>query len=134
MKKSSKILILAMFLVLIFCVGAASAAEIDNSTDDSVSVSEDAIGEVDEDTALASVDEVNVDEKLMDGESGEGSSDEGYVIYVGTHNKTETGNGSYDNPFSTLKSACDNVSGQDKVTVKIFNGTYYMGSHLQFNT
>lgn len=59
--------------------------------------------------------------------------DEGYVIYVG-QNKTENGNGSYDNPFATLKLACDNVSGKEKVTVKIFNGTYTFKHYLKFDT
>lgn len=60
-------------------------------------------------------------------------NNEGYVIYVG-QNKTENGNGSYDNPFATLKLACDNVSGKEKVTLKIFNGTYTFKYNLKFDT
>lgn len=136
MKSSSKILILAIFLVFICCVSAASAAENDNSTTDSVSLSDEVIGEVDEiseETQLASGDGVNVDEKLMDGESNEVSSDEGYVVYVGHHNTTEGGNGTYDNPFSTLKLACDNATGKDNVTLRIFSGNYTLGAVLNFD-
>ena len=56
------------------------------------------------------------------------------VIYVGQNTTEDGGNGSYKNPFSTLQFACNNVSGEDKVTVNIFNGTYYIGSHLKFDT
>lgn len=55
------------------------------------------------------------------------------VIYVGQNNTGDGGNGSCGNPFSSLQLACDNVSGEDKVTVNIFNGTYYLGSHLKFD-
>ena len=56
------------------------------------------------------------------------------VIYVGQNTTEDGGNGSYKNPFSTLQFACNNVSGENKVTVNIFNGTYYIGSHLKFDT
>ena len=132
-------------------VSAASDNAVDNLTsdmDDSFLVSNNlnAVG-VDESASVAQenddgllgqspINEFNeLDNEILGEDStDESASDEGYVIYVGTHNKTETGNGSYENPFSTLKLACDNVSGQDTVTVKVFNGTYYMGSHLRFNT
>ena len=139
MKKSSKILILAIFLVLICCVGAASAAEIDNSTADIVSVSDEAIGEVEEvsqDTTLASVDEVSVDDKLMDVESeNETSQISECTIYVGQNTTEDGGNGSYDNPFATFNLACDSVNEyKDLINVNIFEGTYYMTPNLVFNT
>lgn len=61
------------------------------------------------------------------------NDEENYIIYVG-QNHTTDGDGSYDNPFANLTLACNNVTGQEKVTVRIFNGTYYMGSQLNFNT
>ena len=55
-------------------------------------------------------------------------------IYVGENKTTDGGNGSYDNPYATLDFACKNVNGENKATVNIFNGTYYLGSLLKFNT
>ena len=64
-------------------------------------------------------------------------NEDSLVVYVGHNNKTETGDGSKENPFSSIKNACDYVNGneiKDAVTINIFNGTYYLGSHLKFNT
>ncbi len=55
-------------------------------------------------------------------------------IYVGQNISEDGGNGSYENPFSSLRLACDSVNGEDKVILNIFNGTYYIGSELKFNT
>lgn len=55
-------------------------------------------------------------------------------IYVGENKTNDGGNGSYDNPYATLDLACKNVNGENKATVNIFNGTYYLGSLLKFNT
>ncbi|WP_133241919.1 Ig-like domain-containing protein, partial [Methanobrevibacter thaueri] len=56
------------------------------------------------------------------------------VIYVGQNITDDGGNGSYENPFSSLKLACDNVVEGDNVTLNIFNGTYYVGSQLNFKS
>lgn len=62
-------------------------------------------------------------------------SDEEYIIYVGKNTTSDGGNGSYENPFATLKLACANVSdGKNKVTLNIFEGSYVLDSHLKFNT
>ncbi len=55
-------------------------------------------------------------------------------IYVGENKTADGGDGSYDNPYATLDLACKNVNGENKATVNIFNGTYYLGSLLKFNT
>ena len=56
-------------------------------------------------------------------------------IYVGQNNM-ENGNGSYYNPFPTLDDACDfaNTQNKSRTILNIFNGTYYLGNHLKFNT
>ena len=130
MKSSSKILILAIFLVFICCVSAASAAENDNVTasGDELAVEEVAADDViDEQDTLASQ-EVDVDEKLA------GDSPSEYVVWVGT-NSTPGGQGTEDDPFSTLDSACGSISEyKEKVTVNINDGNYTIGSILQFNT
>ena len=57
-----------------------------------------------------------------------------YTIYVGQNITDDGGNGSYNNPYETLDLACANVNGENKVIVNIFNGTYDIGSQLNFNT
>ena len=130
MKSSSKILILAIFLVFICCVSAASAAENDNVTasGDELAVDEVAADDViDEQDTLASS-EVDVDEKLAEDSPSE------YVVWVGT-NSTPGGQGTEDDPFSTLDSACGSISEyKENVTVNIYDGNYALGSELKFNT
>ena len=62
-------------------------------------------------------------------------SDDFIEIYVG-QNKTEGGNGSYYNPFSTLDGACDFANTKNKTVtiVNIFDGTYYLDKIIKFNT
>lgn len=61
-------------------------------------------------------------------------SDTAIEIYVGENKTIDGGNGSYDNPYATLDLACKNVKGEEKATINLFNGTYYLGSLLKFNT
>ena len=68
----------------------------------------------------------------LKGENIDDSSDEGYVIYVGQN--TEDGNGTLENPFKNFTLACNNVTGQEKVTLKILSGEYYFGGMYYFNT
>ena len=50
-------------------------------------------------------------------------------------NKTENGNGSYENPFATLELAHASVNGHyDKIIINIFNGTYLLNKELVFDT
>ena len=125
-------LLLVLILILFSSINFISAVDLNNSSI-SEFTDDNPLNDFNDVIAINKCDELDK-EILGDDGTDESALDNGYVIYVGNHNKTETGNGSEDNPFSTLKLACDNVSGQDKVTVKVFNGTYYMGSYLQFNT
>ena len=72
-----------------------------------------------------------LDESLSD--DGGIDEEDSHVIYVG-RNITENGEGTYENPFSTLSQASANTSGEDKVIVNLFNGIYDLGSVLKFNT
>ena len=133
--KFNKYLICALFLVLICCIGAASAADsddvvaADDAIDEDVTEAVDVSDEIDEESLG-----VSEEPALSDGENN-GSDLNEVVIYVG-QNKTDGGNGSYDNPFSTFNLACDYANTQNKsqVTLNIYNGTYYLNSHLKFNT
>ena len=139
---------------MICCVSAASAAENDNAVDnltseigtldDSISVSneENTFGVDDGNSAL------NAQENYVKHDANSGVKDSGIgleilrdssnqensrVIYV-DQNANDGGNGSYENPFSTLKLACDNINGENKTVINIFNGTYLVGSELKFDT
>ncbi len=126
------ILLLIFVLILFSSINFICAVDLNNSSISEITNDNHLNNNFDDIIAINECDEL--DNEILEDEGTENVLDEGYVIYVGSHNKTETGNGTEDNPFSTLKYACDNVSGQDIVTLKIFNGTYYLGSHLQFNT
>ena len=134
--KFNKYLICALFLVLICCIGAASAADADDAV-----AADDAIDE--EVTEALDVSDEVVDDSLgvseepalSDGKDT-GSDLNEVVIYVG-QNKTDGGNGSYDNPFSTLYLACDyaNTKNTSQVTLYLYNGTYdLLDVPLKFNT
>ena len=56
------------------------------------------------------------------------------VIYVGQNRTTDGGKGTQDNPFESFELACNNLSGEEKVEINVYNGTYYLNSDLKFNT
>ena len=130
--KFNKYLICALFLVLICCIGAASAAEADDAVaaddaiDEEVSEAVDVSDEVVDDSLG-----VSEEPALSDGETPNASEK---VIYVGQNTTDDGGNGSYENPYGNLSLACDNVNGEETTTINIFNGTYYIGSELKFKT
>ena len=139
--KFNRYLICALFLVLICCIGAASAADAgddvvaaDDAIDEAVSEAIDVSDEIDEEPLG-----VSEEPALSDGET---SSSSEKVIYVGQNRTLDGGNGSFDNPYRTFKLACDSITGEDKVTINVFAGTYYLGdgwesdlsSPLKFNT
>ena len=117
-----RVIILLLILSVFLSFNTISASEVLNNT-------------IDDGTILNSVDadvvEISSSNENLIGE-GEVIPDNSRVIYVAQ--KDSDGNGSYDNPFSSLQSACDNVSGEDKVTVNILEGTYKIGSKLEFDT
>lgn len=119
--------LLISLIIILFSINAISA---EDSAQDSILSNIDSYGDC------------NLIENSLNSNNGmedsfkadENNLDEGYVIYVGQNDND--GDGSKENPFSTLKLACDNVSGQgkDKVTVKISEGTYELGYYLKFDT
>ena len=115
---------LVLSLSLIVSVGFVSATDVNDTIMDSMMQS----SEID----LADIGEDNLEISQENQISSQ--EDNSRVIYVGQNITDDGGNGSYENPFSTLQLACDNVSGEDKVTVNIFNGTYLLGSELKFDT
>ena len=62
------------------------------------------------------------------------SQDGSRVIYVGQNKTTDGGNGTRNNPFNSFELACNNLSGEEKAEINVYNGTYYIDSDLKFNT
>ena len=135
-------------MVLLCGVSAISAAHdnaVDNLTtgmDDSFLVSNNlnAVG-VDESASVAQENDdgllgqsQNVISDNIENQNLKSSDVNTTPIYVGQNISEDGGNGSYENPFSSLKLACDNIQGGDSTVINIFNGTYYVGSELKFDT
>ena len=130
---TKNIFIIFLIFVLFCSIGASSAIELQNSSlsqQNSIS-NQEYVNVENSDFSLGYSDEINAVELDLDNEI---SNADDYEIWVGNNITEDGGNGSYENPFSTLELACNNVNGQKKVTVNIFNGTYYLGAYLKFNT
>ena len=135
--KLRNIFLLILLFSIILSISTISAAEV-NITD---SCSQDVLFQQN-DMSGVNLEEVSI-EDLSYSEEEASSLDsnmelvggaESRVIYVGQNNAVDGGNGSFENPFSTLNLACSDISGDDKVTICISNGTYYLDSELKFNT
>ena len=121
--KTFKIFVLSMILLLICFVGIASATD----NNDYLNDSEYEINDIDENV-------LSSDNPDILGDDIQDSSENVYEIYVGSNITEDGGNGSYENPFATLDLACSDVNGKNNVKINIFDGTYYVGSNLKFNT
>ncbi|PWB87999.1 Ig-like domain-containing protein [Methanobrevibacter thaueri] len=130
-----KKLLLLLIFILIFSSFSVVSAFDSNSTDLALDDDSDSIQ-----TILN--DEISVDDNENHKESLEISSDiqttssEEVTIYVGI-NSTFNGKGTEDDPFATLDLACENANDggeKSKVTVNIYDGTYFLGDTLKFNT
>ena len=117
-----RILFILVLFIVIISVNAISATNINNTISDNV------LNQESEDIQVVS--EIEFDEN-QNSLSNVINPD---IIYVGQNDAEDGGNGSYENPFSSLKFACDYVSGQDTVEINMLNGTYYVGSELKFDT
>ena len=124
--KFNKYLICTLFLVLICCIGAASAAEADdvvaaNDTIDEVfSEAVDVSDEIDEESLG-----VSEEPALSDGENNGSESNDGFLeVYVGTNDND--GDGSPENPFSTLMLARNKIAETNtkNAIINIYDGKY----------
>ena len=81
------------------------------------------------------LEEVNLDNDELDDTNNILSATDDIEVYVG-QNTTENGEGSYENPYASLKIAYDsiNTDHHNNVIVNIKEGTYYLGGQLDFNT
>ena len=125
-----KVIILLVLFSVFLSINTVAASDVNlNNT-----ISNEGLNSINTEIIGSSSFEDNLSYDKFQASLSEVYQDESRVIYVGQNITEDGGNGSYENPFSSLQSACDNVSGEDKVTVNIFNGTYYLGSHLKFDT
>ena len=113
---------------MVFASDISSEEVLSQDYSDTIEINSDngLVGQLEEDN-LESI------ENSMD-DVGEGSNE--CIIYVGT-NSTPGGQGTEDDPFPTLDSACNNYNAgeqKDKVTVNVLEGNYTIGSYLIFNT
>lgn len=79
-------------------------------------------------------DELSNLNEISNQESLEDIDKESYTIYIGKNITSNGGEGSLENPYESLELACNNILNVDKVTIKVFEGTYYLNSDLKFNT
>ena len=133
MKKN--ILVILILFVVILSVNMVAATNVNSASgDDILDQRINDVNVVVEDTndELTFLDEKNqldsTNHKLLS------NSEPNSIIYVGKNTTENGGNGSYENPYANLDLACNNVNGEDQVIINIFNGTYYVGSELKFNT
>ncbi|MDO5861142.1 hypothetical protein, partial [Methanobrevibacter sp.] len=120
-----EIIWLVLLVSLIFFIGSVSAADLNDTTAEIVTQS----SEID-------LIDINEEDNLEISQDTQISSQEenSRVIYVGQNKTTDGGNGTLNNPFNSFERACNNLSGEKKVEINVYNGTYYLDSDLKFNT
>ena len=117
MSKFRFILPVILIFFILFSITVISAADLNESgTYSDVSLNSLVGSNLIEDSSLGDDEFENIDSERV--------SDKNVVeIYVG-QSTGGVGNGSYENPFSSVDLACNNISGEQNVSIKIFNGTY----------
>ena len=115
---------LVLLVSLIISIGFVSAADVNDTTADIVTQSSE----------IDLTDSNEEDNLEISQENLISSQDDSCVIYVGQNKTTDGGNGTQDNPFNSFELACNNLSGEDKAEINVYNGTYYLDSDLKFNT
>ena len=134
-----KAFILILIISIIFSISIVSAEGNETSQDifsqtDDIEINEDTIIQTTENSLQkTSEEDIHSQNGEMEVEEILGEEDV-RIIYIGQNSTSDGGNGSYENPFATLNIASTNTSGENKVIVNIFNGTYELGSVLKFNT
>ena len=120
---NKKFLIILIIFSLIFSVGAVSASELNQTS---------YLGDSSDNTL--DLTDLN-QQKLQESLSVDLSEDNSCDIYVDENGDSLNGNGTKENPVTTLDSAWKSVNEyKEKVTVNINDGNYTIGSILQFNT
>ena len=114
----NKIFILILLVFVLFSINIISASDLNNSDDVGLSIQEldfpDSNMGISLDSNDLSYSEEGIisDNNLVEQQPIE--EVESHVIYVGQNKTVDGGNGSLENPFSTLNLACSNVNGEKK--------------------
>ena len=116
---------LILLASLIVSIGIVSATDVNDADIDIVTQSSEIdLTDINEENNL----EISSDTQISSQEENS------CVIYVGQNKTTDGGNGSQDNPFNSFELACNNLNGEEKAEINVYNGTYYLDSDLKFNT
>ena len=122
---SFKGIFLLILLSSIIFIGFVSASDVNDTTENIVTQSSEIeLTNINEENNL----EISQDTQLSSQENNS------RVIYVGQNKTTDGGNGTSQNPFNSFEMACNNLTGEEKVEINVYNGTYYLNSNLRFNT
>ena len=121
-----KSFLLILLICIIFSLNFVVANDNVNITSE-VAFSDSNVEEIDLSSDIESIDNsldsISKEDNLCSVETSK-------TIYVGHHNISDGGNGSKDNPFTTFKSACEDVNGEDNVTIYVFGGEYKLGEGM----
>ena len=116
---------LIIVLSLITSIGFVSAFDMNDTTMDFITHSDEIdLNDSDKEDNLEIAQENQIDSQ----------EENSRVIYLGQNKTTDGGNGTIENPFNSFELACNNLSGENKVEINVYNGTYYLDSDLKFNT
>ena len=120
-----EIIWLVLLVSFIISIGSVSATDVNDTAWDMVTQS----SEID-------LTDINEEDNLEISQENQISSQEenSRVIYVGQNKTIDGGNGTPNNPFNSFERACNNLSGEEKIEINVYNGTYYLDSDLKFNT
>lgn len=119
-----KIIWLILLVSLILSIGIVSATDTNDTIDDIVTQSNEInLNDIYEKDNL----EITQNTVIS-------SLEDSCIIYVGQNKTTDGGNGTIENPFESFELACNNLNGENKVEINVYNGTYYLDSDLKFNT
>ena len=113
---------LILIVFIISSMSVVSAIEDGNNTD--IATQSDAtLNEINEKNNLETSEDIILSEQ-----------ENSRIIYVGQNKTVDGGNGTTENPFNSFELVCNNLSGEEKVEINVYNGTYYLDSDLKFNT
>ena len=117
-------IIIACLILIVVSLNMVSANEITNNTYLESLDNQD--GDLIIDSINQPIQEVNLENSFEEEDS--------YILYVGINKTDDGGNGSIENPYGSLELASNNIHGENKVQLNIYDGIYYVGADLKFNT
>ena len=129
---SKKLLCLIVVVSILFSLSFVSASEL-NSTDNLQNeIQEGDIGSLNEESNQINLDKAEI---ISSQESEPQLELNVHSVYVGENITSDGGNGSKENPYNNLELVQSNYGeSPDKIEINLYNGTYFIGPGLTFNT